>query len=77
MPNEVKHDNDFAMPYQSSGAPYRTMSAEDEDPGLSIPKASTDALILLQAFIAGGLGARCAPNGEREGQSPLAVVLSK
>jgi hypothetical protein len=30
----------------------------------------------IPASIAGGLGARCAPSGEHEGRSPLAVVAS-
>jgi len=35
-------------------------------------EACTGALITRQASVAGGLGARCAPNGEREGRSRLA-----
>src|SRR4051812_1732609 len=43
------------------------------DPALGITKACADTVLVRQASIAGGLGARCAPSGEREGQSPLAV----
>ena len=39
-------------------------------------EACTGATIMQQASIAGGLGARCAPNGEREGQSHLASLTS-
>src|SRR4051812_25519677 len=42
------------------------------DQELRILKACTDALIVRQASLAGGSGARCAPGGEREGRSPLA-----
>ena len=41
---------------------------------LGIPKACTVTLIVQQASLAGGLGARCAPSGEREGRSPLAYA---
>ena len=39
------------------------------------PEACADGLIVRQASRAGGLGACYAPNGEREGQSPLACTL--
>jgi hypothetical protein len=42
------------------------------DPSLSTMEACADRASMRQAPIAGGLGARCAPDGEREGQSPLA-----
>jgi hypothetical protein len=35
----------------------------------------TTGISFKTAFLAGGLGARCAPNGEREGQSPLAILM--
>src|SRR5262245_20413050 len=37
-----------------------------------ITEACTDGLIVRQASVAGGSGARCAPGGEREGRSRLA-----
>ena len=42
------------------------------DPAFGMLEACADGFILYQAAIAGGLGACYAPNGEREGQSPLA-----
>jgi len=42
------------------------------DPGFGTTKACAAATIMRQALLAGGSGARCAPDGEREGQSPLA-----
>jgi hypothetical protein len=42
------------------------------DPGFAITKAYTAVLIARQVSFAGGLGACYAPNGEREGQRPLA-----
>ena len=39
-----------------------------------ITEACAGALIMRQASLAGGLGARCAPSGEREGRSPLADI---
>src|SRR4051812_43197439 len=42
------------------------------DPSFGTTEACAEDLILICAFFAGGLGARCAPNGEREGRSPLA-----
>ena len=44
------------------------------DPGFGIPEACATTLILPLPSHAGGLGARCAPSGEREGQSPLAAM---
>jgi len=40
---------------------------------LGTTEAYAGTLLLKLASFAGGLGARCAPNGEREGRSPLAV----
>jgi len=41
---------------------------------LSTTKAGSDGLIVRQAAVAGGSGARCAPDGECEGRSPLACA---
>jgi hypothetical protein len=43
-------------------------------PALGITEACAGAQIMHQTSLVGGLGARCAPNGEREGQSPLASM---
>src|SRR6187455_210030 len=48
------------------------MRATVNDPALGTTEACAGALIMRQASLAGGLGACYAPNGEREGQSPLA-----
>src|SRR6188508_304006 len=42
------------------------------DSSISTTEACTGRLIVRQASYAGGSGARCAPGGEREGQSRLA-----
>src|SRR4051812_14345694 len=42
------------------------------DPTIGITEACAGGFILLLAFFAGGSGACYAPDGEREGRSPLA-----
>jgi hypothetical protein len=42
------------------------------DPAIGITKACTQGLMVILASFAGGSGACAAPDGEREGQSPLA-----
>src|SRR4051812_37167903 len=44
---------------------------------LGIPEPCAGSSIVRQTSFAGGLGAGLAPSGEREGQSPLAVLLSR
>ena len=52
---------------------YGQYREADNKPALGTTEACAQGLILILASFAGGLGARCAPNGEREGQSPLAA----
>jgi hypothetical protein len=56
--------------------PLGRLKLKDANWCLEIPEACAGALIMQQASFAGGLGARCAPSGEREGQSPLASSCS-
>jgi hypothetical protein len=51
------------------------MGAVGDDLDLGITEAYIGAVIVLPAYIAGGLRARCATSGEREGRSPLAFLI--
>ena len=51
------------------------MGAVGDDLDLGITEACISAVIVLPAYIVGGLGARCASSGEREGRSPLAFLI--
>ena len=54
--------------------PTGRMEQAVHHPGFGITEAYADALIVRQPSLAGGLGARCALSGEREGRSPLASI---
>ena len=54
--------------------PVGRLMRQQKDISVSTTEASTDAIITRQASIAGGSGACYAPDGEREGQRPLAFL---